>query len=44
MIDNGGIVEIGKYEELVHRKDGQFNNFMKNFLENNAHNKGDSSF
>jgi ABC-type multidrug transport system fused ATPase/permease subunit len=40
MLENGTIAEIGTYDELVHRKDGAFSQFMKNFLENNAANKG----
>jgi ATP-binding cassette subfamily C (CFTR/MRP) protein 2 len=40
MIDNGSIVEVGTYEDLLQRKDGKFNNFIKSFLENNTQNQG----
>ena len=40
MLDNGTVVEIGSYDELVKKKDGQFNNFIQKFLENNEANKG----
>ncbi len=37
-LENGNVNEMGKYEDLIRKENGSFNNFMNSYLKNNDDN------
>ncbi len=42
LLENGSIVEVGTYEQLMQSESSKFASFMKNFLESNAPENGNN--